>query len=339
MAEVAPLISIVVPVHNVEPYVAKCVRSLQAQTYGHFEAIMVDDGSTDGSYEACRAAIGGDTRFRLFRNPVCQGVAAARNVGLEQAGGSLLGFVDPDDWIEPDMYAVLYAAHAASGADIVQCGYFNHLLDGRVLENGVEKGGCFDTHAALELLFADKAIQTFLWNKLYRKSLFDGVRFPQGRTFEDMLALPSVFERAGRVCIVEGCKYHYVERYKGIVSQAFNENRWADYLYALNAKRAKAEALGVWKDSERFVVNMYLRFLDRCLVSPSLSGRVAGLRAYLKENVKGGRLWRQSPYLAFRRSLCLHCPETYRMFTLFLHGLKRKRKGGGNGRREADGTS
>ena len=320
----APLISIVVPVYNVERYVEKCIRSLQGQTYGHIEVILVDDASTDGSYDMCKAAIGGDSRFKLIRHPVNQGVAGARNLGLSVATGELLGFVDPDDWIEQDMYALLYDAYVVSGADIVQCGYYLHLQSGNIQKCAVGKNECWGTREALELLFQDRLIKNYLWNKLYKRKLFDGVSFPVGRTFEDILTLPEVFGRAKTVYVAGDITYHYVERHKSIVTKAFRQNQWDDYLYALDVKHSRAKALGLWKDSDRFLANMYLRILDRSLSEDGSDKKRKVLMEYLRKNVSGVPLLTKSPYLAFRRFLCLHHFDLYKGATLFFAKFKKK---------------
>ena len=319
-----PLISIVVPVYNVERYVEKCIRSLRGQTYGHIEVILVDDASTDGSYDVCKAAIGGDPRFKLIRHPVNQGVAGARNLGLSVATGELLGFVDPDDWIEQDMYALLYDAYVVSGADIVQCGYYLHLQNGNIQKCAVGKNERWGTREALELLFQDRLIKNYLWNKLYKRKLFDGVSFPVGRTFEDILTLPEVFGRAKTVYVAGDITYHYVERHKSIVTKAFRQNQWDDYLYALDVKHSRAKALGLWKDSDRFLANMYLRILDRFLSEDGSGKKRKVLMEYLRKNVSGVPLLTKSPYLAFRRFLCLHLFDLYKGATLFFAKFKKK---------------
>ncbi|MCD8318024.1 MAG: glycosyltransferase [Paraprevotella sp.] len=224
--ENCPLISIIVPMYNVESYVEKCIRSLRDQTYDHIEVIVVDDASTDHSYDQCKFAIGEDPRFKLIRNSVNRGISAARNQGLSIAKGDFLGFVDSDDWIECGMYRNLYDAYLCSGADIVQCGYYLHLQDGNVKECTLGKNECFDTRTALELWFQDRVIKGYAWNKLYKRTLFDGITFPMDRTFEDILTLSEVFKRANMVYLIGYMGYHYAERRESIVNRAFMQNQW-----------------------------------------------------------------------------------------------------------------
>ena len=319
----SPLISIIVPVYNVELYVGQCVRSLREQTYKNIEVIMVDDGSTDNSYEVCRAAIDGDERFKLLRNFKNCGLSETRNLAISQASGELLGFVDSDDWIEPEMYERLLHAYVNSDVDVVQCGYYFHLLDGRVLENTVKENTRLSAQVALEQLFQDKIVKNYVWNKLYRKSLFDGIQFPVGRTFEDIIILPMVLRRAGSVLIIKDIGYHYMEQQGSIVTRAFRLNQWDDYLYALNKKYEYAKQWGVWKDSDRFLANMYLRILDRHLVYSNSTTSQQELLKSLDENINGFHLLRLSPYLAMRRFLCLHGFVFYRCLTKLCFKLER----------------
>ena len=235
-----------------------------------------------------------------------------------------MGFVDPDDWIEQDMYALLYDAYVVSGADIVQCGYYLHLQNGNIQKCAVGKNECWGTREALELLFQDRLIKNYLWNKLYKRKLFDGVSFPVGRTFEDILTLPEVFGRAKTVYVAGDITYHYVERHKSIVTKAFRQNQWDDYLYALDVKHSRAKTLGLWKDSDRFLANMYLRILDRSLSEDGSDKKRKVLMEYLRKNVSGVPLLTKSPYLAFRRFLCLHHFDLYKGATLFFAKFKKK---------------
>ena len=114
------LISIIIPIYNQEKYLNKCLTSIQNQSYSNFEVLLIDDGSTDNSGKICDYFSGIDSRFFVFHNKNV-GVAAARNIGLENANGELIGFVDPDDWIEPEMYEYLISLYNKYFADIISC--------------------------------------------------------------------------------------------------------------------------------------------------------------------------------------------------------------------------
>ncbi len=185
-----PRISVIVPVHDVQDHIAACIASLRAQTDPDFEAIVVDDGSTDSSPARLRAAIAHDPRFRVIRQ-VNRGLSGARNTGLGAARGDLVAFLDGDDRFAPDFLERMRAALEAGDADWVACGLCN-----------VHPDGSSDTHSAIHdapdladhpaprpwpLATWEQAIAHFpsAWNKLYRRSLIDGLRFDEGTWFED----------------------------------------------------------------------------------------------------------------------------------------------------------
>ena len=120
-APALPLISLVVPVYNVVDYVGDCIASLKAQTLTDFEVIVVNDGSTDGSAEAARRAIGGDPRFCVIDQPNA-GLSSARNAGLDHVTAPVIGFVDSDDRVAPDYLSQMYSVLEDTGADWVSCG-------------------------------------------------------------------------------------------------------------------------------------------------------------------------------------------------------------------------
>lgn len=185
-----PQISVIVPVHNVEHHIAACIASLQAQSLTDFEVLVVDDGSTDASPARLRAAISDDPRFRVIRQDN-RGLPGARNTGLDAARGELIAFLDGDDRFAPEFLEHMRNALANSGADWVACGLRN-----------IHPDGSADTHSAIHdapdptahpgprlwpLETWDQAIAHFpsAWNKLYRRSLIEGLRFDEGTWFED----------------------------------------------------------------------------------------------------------------------------------------------------------
>lgn len=177
----SPLISVIVPIYNMEPLLPRCLDSLAAQTLRDLEIICVDDGSTDGSGGIVRKYASGDSRFRLItqENP---GRAEARNAGIRAAAAPYLGFADPDDYVEPDMYERLYRLAEESGADMVQCSYSPFLP----AESGESRGmaeekllhientacdGVFTEKGEIFRLFLEDRITGVVWSKLFRRIL------------------------------------------------------------------------------------------------------------------------------------------------------------------------
>ena len=177
----SPLISVIVPIYNMESLLPRCLDSLAAQTLRDLEIICVDDGSTDGSGGIVRKYASGDSRFRLITQEN-SGRAEARNAGIRAAAAPYLGFADPDDYVEPDMYERLYRLAEESGADMVQCSYSPFLP----AESGESRGmaeekllyientacdGVFTEKGEIFRLFLEDRITGVVWSKLFRRIL------------------------------------------------------------------------------------------------------------------------------------------------------------------------
>lgn len=177
-----PLISIIVPVYKVEPYLDKCISSIVNQTYKNLEIILVDDGSPDNCPTICDAWAKKDRRIRVIHQKN-QGGGAARNAGLDLASGSLIAFVDSDDYIAPDMYAHLYEL-LEQGADIAECDYVEVVGDDAVFACGYETLS-YTAQRAMAGHIRDRVFRQLIWNKLYRHQVVDGIRFPINKKIDD----------------------------------------------------------------------------------------------------------------------------------------------------------
>lgn len=255
-----PKISVIVPVYKVEPYLRKCLDSITGQTYQNLEIILVDDGSPDSCGSICDDYAAQDKRVRVIHKEN-GGVSSARNAGLAAATGDWIGWVDSDDWIESDMYNCMLKKAVEYGADIVVCGRSEHC-QGRDVVCGWGKEQVLDTQAALELLLKNDIMQSYLWDKLWRRELFDGQIFPTGRTFEDITVMHRLFMRAQRVVCLPEVKYHYLHHQGSIVDNKslgnlmnyfcatrlrLDElcNQWPQFQQLLETQCAVA-AIGIW---------------------------------------------------------------------------------------------
>jgi glycosyltransferase involved in cell wall biosynthesis len=179
----SPVISIIVPVYNVEQYVERCIESILVQTFQNFELILIDDGSTDGSGEICDAYSLKDTRIIVIHK-INGGQSSARNEGLEIARGGYVGFVDADDYLAPGMFKTLYDLVVKYNADISECGFISVFQDREIVcdyGSGIE----FGEGDYLLGKFLGSDIFYGVWTKLYKKELFSEIRFPEGRIYED----------------------------------------------------------------------------------------------------------------------------------------------------------
>ena len=216
------MISVIIPVYNVENYLRKCLDSVVSQTCRELEILIVDDGSTDGSGSICDE-YKSDPRVTVFHTEN-RGLSAARNLALDRAAGAWIGFVDSDDWIEPEMYETLRKKAAETGADVVECGYYIDYVTTTVQVPAVQE--LIPAEEAAEAVIRG-IIQTRVWNKLYRSALFAEHRFPEGRCFEDIATTHKVVQNA-TVAGVPGFFYHYIQRGASI-SQSHGRQNLIDY--------------------------------------------------------------------------------------------------------------
>lgn len=209
--EALPLISIIVPVYNVKDYLEKCLQSICVQTYKNLEIILIDDGSSDGSGELCDLFAQRDGRIKVIHQTNA-GQSAARNRGLAVAQGEFLGFVDSDDWIEPDMYEFLYHLLKENGADISICSHYRDKGKKSVAKYSSGEQFVFTRDEGIRALVVDRRIRNYVWDKLYKRRLFSGITFPLNRIFEDIAISYRIFYKAEKIVVREFPKYHYVIR-------------------------------------------------------------------------------------------------------------------------------
>ena len=214
-----PKISVIVPVYNVEPYLRRCVDSIVVQTLSDFEIILVDDGSTDGCGRICDEFASTDIRVTVIHKEN-GGLGSARNAGLDAARGDYLAFVDSDDCIAPEMYQRLLAALQKANADLSICGYQkineNHEAIGAA---GTYPFEIITGMQALEKLYThDYVYFTIACNKLFKRCVFDAIRFPEGKLFEDgYAAFRYYYASKTVVCLPEGF-YFYLTRSNSITT-------------------------------------------------------------------------------------------------------------------------
>ena len=211
-------VSIVVPVFNVSEYLDRGLESLTGQTYRDIEIIVVDDGSTDGSGAKCDSWARTDNRVKVIHQSN-KGLSGARNTGLDAAKGEFILFVDSDDYTNREYVAKLYDSVRLNKSDIAICNYSFVNEAGTEIDN--DNYSCYTSNTSLDgtdalLLFENKSYRTFfdvVWNKIFKRELFDGVRFPEGvSVVEDITVMPILYHKAGRVSVIPDRLYNYVYR-------------------------------------------------------------------------------------------------------------------------------
>jgi len=206
------LISVIIPVYKTGRYLKRCIESVQAQTHRDLEIILINDGSPDNSLEICCYYAAKDRRIKIV-NKENGGVSSARNAGIDLASGEYIGFVDSDDYIEPDMFELLVQLITGHGADISICGFYEER-DGVTYGESEETGDVLvlDRDRALELMFSYRYYRGYLWNKLFKSSLFkeSKIRLDETVTLcEDLLCVCRCILESKKVVYSDAPKYHY----------------------------------------------------------------------------------------------------------------------------------
>jgi glycosyltransferase involved in cell wall biosynthesis len=224
-----PLVSIIVPVYNVEKYLDKCVNSLMRQTYQNIEIILIDDGSTDKSGDLCDSY--SDTRIHVIHQEN-GGLSAARNEGIKVARGDFLTFVDSDDWIADDYVSFLYELLDEYKCDISICNptYVFDLSKKRLHKNLNNELMLLDSEDALRIMLFQEHFDNSAWGKLYNRSLFSDTLFPVGHIYEDLGTVYKLIYKSDRIIYSGEEKYYYLQRETSISGVLF-EKRKLDYLY------------------------------------------------------------------------------------------------------------
>ena len=219
----APLISVVIPVYNVEQYIEKCLDSITGQTYRNLEIIMVDDGSTDQSGAACDRIAKTDDRIRVIHQ-VNGGPSKARNTGIDHAKGQYLFFVDGDDYIAPDMIKELYRRLQTDRSDIALCGVSRVEADGVISREFTLPDDVITGLQSLEKAYGLNGVLfcSMIVNKLYRKKLFSNVRFPVGRFHEDEATVYKILDQCELISIVSNPSYYYLNREKSTMNLPYS---------------------------------------------------------------------------------------------------------------------
>lgn len=222
-------ISVIVPVYNTQAYLSKCLESITGQTYANLEIILVDDGSTDSSGQICDKFAALDRRAKVIHQPN-GGASLARNAGLDAATGDWVGFVDSDDFIEPDMYAYLLDLALCHNADIAQCGVFWDEPDNdHVLYLSSQKARTIE---GLNAFGAEewRIMANSTYCKLYRRDILKGIRYnPDFVIGEDLLFNFYALQKALVVVFGDLAKYHYVQREGSLCRAAVTPQKLVSY--------------------------------------------------------------------------------------------------------------
>lgn len=224
-----PLISVIVPVYNVEKYIDRCLESLLNQSYENLEIILVNDGSTDNSASKCAEWEEKDSRIVVVHT-VNKGASAARNKGLDICNGELIGFVDSDDYIEESMYEKLYDSLVKTNSDISCCGIkrFNDLEEVDLWVS--DKDEEFNRNTIFDTVYTSY-IGWAIWNRLYKREIWKDIRFVEGRTREDLEIIFRILYKTNKMSYINEALYNYYISESGVTNAKFSEKN-LDMLWA-----------------------------------------------------------------------------------------------------------
>ena len=222
------LLSVIVPIYNMEKYLEKCIDSIISQTYHNLEILLIDDGSTDSSFKICKKYELIDNRIKVYHKEN-GGLSDAKNYGIKKAIGRFITFVDADDWIDNNMYEVMMKKMYDKNADIAICGRYIDYENGKSSKWYYSKELEMTNEQSLIYLNSFYNFDMASWDKIYKTELFQNIEFPFRKKCEDAYTTYKLFAKSSKVIYIPECFYHYFQR-KGSISRGSSLN--LDYIYA-----------------------------------------------------------------------------------------------------------
>ncbi len=237
------LVSVIVPIYKVEPFLVRCLDSITGQTYDNLEIILVNDGSPDGCSDICESYREKDARITVIHKDN-GGQSSARNAALDICTGDYISFIDPDDFIEKDMMEVMVSSMIRTGSDISVCGRFEDYKDSKrnSLSLSWSKERVFSSEEIVRKLLLRKEIGFSVCDKLFDRRLWENLRFKEGHLYEDMIVSISLFHSSRSIVYVGKPLYHYVHR-ENSTTTTLSEKNVRDYKKAINSVSEEVKKL------------------------------------------------------------------------------------------------
>lgn len=246
-------LSVIIPVFNVEKYLVKCLESVLAQTYKDLEILLIDDGSTDNSSFICDEYQKKDKRIKVIHK-VNGGISSARNTGIDIATGDFLTFVDSDDYIEKDMYYDMM--QFSNEFDLIICGVTNVNEEYKKITEFIP----------LKNNFQEICEYSFSCNKIFKKDLFNNIKFPLNRIFEDFCIIPKIYLQAKKVKFIKEVYYNYYQRENSLSNKRNNIKMFdifrayyeiEEFLIKNNFKKELEEFVGIKKQFKNYFYDYF----------------------------------------------------------------------------------
>lgn len=244
----APKISLIIPVYNTEKFLAEALKSVENQTFKDFEAIIINDGSTDNSGKIIDSFAAKNKSFRVI-NQDNKGLSAARNAGIKAATGQYIAFFDSDDYLSPDFLKELYKLASENQADIAYCNFYIYKNKSGFTSYMpfTAKSGVYSRKNALNKLILDITMHHFAWNKLFSRSLFteNCIEFPD-MYYEDIATCPRLFFCANKIAVTSKALYYYRRHDDSIISLMTDE-KINDLILSFGINRNFLEEKNIYK--------------------------------------------------------------------------------------------
>lgn len=322
-----PKISIIIPVYNCEKYIEKCIDSVICQSFKDLEIILVDDGSSDRSGEICDEYLKKDERINVIHK-MNGGLSSARNAGINIAKGRYIGFVDGDDYIEKDMYELLYKNICEFDADISMCGVYDKY-NGIVCENKNVMDRCvLDNITAFRITLESKFMSVSAVNKIYKREIFNKFKYPEGKIYEDAFLTPIIIFNSKKIVYDPSPKYYYVHRKNSITTNNFkNSDLFIIEAYEKHLKFVRKNVPQLEKQAIFRYLWAHMVVIDKIIMSDNFSRNIFYKKIFnkLKKNIIKIIL---NPFFTKKRKLfCLILiinPEIYKMILLKNYKMKFK---------------
>lgn len=222
--EKMPLISVIVPVYRVEKYLHKCIDSILKQSYTNIEVILIDDGSPDKCGIICDKYSEQDSRIKVIHK-VNGGLSDARNAGLDIMSGELVTCIDSDDFVSEYYIENLFKAMSVGKTDIAASWFTEYHEGDAIQEAGVVNSNHIEVLTQKKyyerMLYQERA-EVSAWGKLYKRALFDGIRYPKGKVYEDMAIIYKLIDQVQAVAVIPTVDYYYLQRETSIAQETFS---------------------------------------------------------------------------------------------------------------------
>lgn len=285
-----PLVSVVIPVYNVESYLHECVTSVAEQTYTNIEIILVDDGSTDNSGTLCDEFALSDSRICVFHKKN-GGLSDARNYGIRRSHGSLISFIDSDDYVSSDYIMHLYQALVRGKTDIATTSICI-FHDGELPKQDKRNTAAFhvyDACDALEDMLYMRHLEPNAFPKIYKRELFDTIQYPVGKLYEDIATTTKLIDKAGKIAYLDEKDYYYRIRPNSIQTASFNPKK-LDLLDQLNVVKTIVQAKypsiinAYYSKEQSALFNLYMN------IGPDDTKEMLGIADDLWNGIKKNRI-------------------------------------------------